>query len=212
MERRITSAGPHCRVEDRAEGGQRAVGYAAVYYCFEDPGTQYQLGEGIVERIAPGAFADVLGNGDDVRGLFNHEPDHLLGRLSAGTLRLVSDDVGLRYEIDLPDTQAGRDVAISIKRGDLTGSSFGFKMAPGGARWDKDGAFDVRTLARVGKLYDVGPVTYPAYGATSTALRSADDGDEALKEFEQLQKLSQMRKRFGVSAHARALDVAGKLG
>lgn len=211
MERRITNAGPKCMIEERADGGKRAVGYAAVYFRQGDPGTQYQLSEKIVERIMPGAFAGVMANNDDVRALFNHEPDHILGRLSAGTLKLSADEVGLRYEIDLPDTQLGRDIATSITRGDLTGSSFGFKMAPGGARWDQDGALDVRNLEKVGRLFDVGPVTYPAYEATSAALRSAGDAEEALLELENARKYGQLRKRFGVAARARALDVAGQL-
>jgi HK97 family phage prohead protease len=212
MERRITSGGPRVSIEKRSDGGNRAVGYAAVYFRAGDPGTQYQLSDKIVERILPGAFDGVMSANDDARALFNHDPNHILGRLSAGTLRLSVDDVGLRYEIDLPDTQAGRDVATSIERGDLSGSSFGFKLAAGGARWAKDEVMDVRNIEKLGRLFDVGPVTYPAYQGTSAALRSEGDAKEAFHELEQLGYYTGLRKRFAVAAHARALDVSGQLG
>lgn len=210
MERRITNSGPKCAIEQRADGGKRAVGYAAVYFRQGDPGTQYNLSDKIVERIMPGAFNDVLSNNGDVRALFNHEPDHILGRLSAGTLKLSVDEIGLRYEIDMPDTQLGRDIATSIERGDLTGSSFSFKLASGGARWDKDDVMDVRNIEKIGRLFDVGPVTFPAYEGTSTALRAAGDAADAIKELEQAQRLQAMRRRFAVSAQARARETAGE--
>lgn len=124
---------------------------------------------GFREKIAPGAFADAIKE-DDVRALFNHDPNFVLGRNKAGTLRLSEDDVGLAIEIDPPDTQAARDLIVSIERGDITQMSFGFQLVTD--EWDyTDRQNPVRTLKKV-KLYDVSPVTYPAYEDTDVELNS----------------------------------------
>lgn len=180
MERRMTPTG-EIRVENRADGGKMIVGYAAVYHRADVPGSEYRLAPDIVERIAPGAFDRALKEGQDVRGLYNHDPNFLLGRSAAGTMRLSSDKTGLRYEIDLPDTQIGKDVASSIARGDLTGSSFAFRInGKEGQRFEKGKEYDVRHIVDC-DLFDCGPVTYPAYSATSAAVRSADDCDDAIE-------------------------------
>ncbi|MGL5344884.1 MAG: HK97 family phage prohead protease [Plesiomonas sp.] len=164
--------------EIRAEGdestGIKIVGNAAVFNK-----RSANLG-GFVEVIAPGAFDDVLN--DDVRGLFNHERNFVLGRSKSGTLKLSIDDTGLRYEITPPDTQTVRDLVIEpMKRGDISESSFAFRIAPNGDRWDEDeqGVY-VRTVLKVSRLYDVGPVTYPAYpDATAEATRSLQQWKES---------------------------------
>jgi HK97 family phage prohead protease len=180
MERRMTPAG-EVRVESRADGGKTLVGYGAVYHRADVPGSEYRLAPDIVERIAPGAFDRALKENQDVRGLYNHDPNMLLGRSAAGTMRLSSDKTGLRYEIDLPDTQVGRDVAASVARGDLTGSSFSFRInGKAGQRFEKANGYDVRHIVDC-DLYDCGPVVFPAYSATSTAVRSADDCDDAIE-------------------------------
>lgn len=175
MERRMTPAG-EIKVETRADGGKALTGYAAVFHREGDAGTEYRLAADVVERIAPTAFARALAEKHDARALFNHDPNMLLGRAAAGTLRLSTDARGLKYEIDLPDTQVGKDVAASVARGDLTGSSFAFAInGKDGQRFEKGKDFDVRHITDV-NLYDVGPVTYPAYEGTSTALRSGERG------------------------------------
>jgi HK97 family phage prohead protease len=164
------------RIETRDDGKPVIVGYAAVYHRAADPGTEFVLyedpGDGFrfVERIAPGAF-DRAAREDDVRALFNHDPDHVLGRAKAGTLRLTVDERGLRYEIDPPDTQTARDVTESLRRGDISGSSFAFNIR--GETVEKSPKLWVRTLTDV-DLYDVGPVTYPAYKGTEAGVRSED--------------------------------------
>lgn len=176
MERRMTPAG-EIRVENRDDGGKMLVGYGAVFYREGEAGTEYRLAEDVVERISPTAFKRALDEKQDARGLFNHDPNMLLGRAAAGTLRLSTDSRGLRYEIDLPDTQTGKDVAASISRGDLTGSSFSFRInGKSGQRFEKAKGYDVRHIVDV-DLYDVGPVTFPAYEGTTTAVRSGDCGD-----------------------------------
>lgn len=174
MERR--SNNQPARVAKRADGSQVITGYAAVFYRADDPGTEYQMWSDLVERIAPGAF-DVT---QDVRGLFNHDPSMVLGRSSANTMRLSVDQTGLRYEIDMADTTIAKDVAESIHRGDVTGSSFGF--LPTKIEWEHDEKrrVDIRTIRAV-DLYDVGPVTFPAYESTTAGVRSDDDRRELIE-------------------------------
>lgn len=151
-------------VEFRQEGESLiAHGYAARFNNISQ-----NLG-GFVERVAPGAFTKTLQEAD-VRGLFNHDPNMVLGRNRSSTLRLSEDDQGLRYEIDLPDTSVGRDVASLLQRGDISGSSFGFRVITD--EWSEtDSGFPLRTLQSVA-LRDVGPVTFPAYVDSESAIRS----------------------------------------
>ena len=166
IERRTATEG----VELREEGDTlTAVGYAAMFNRLSQ-----NLG-GFVERVAPATFRSTL-NQSDVRALFNHEPDHLLGRSTTGTLRLSEDEQGLRYEIDLPATTLGRDVAELLRRGDISGSSFGFRTISD--EWSEtDDGYPLRTLTEVA-LRDVGPVTFPAYSSTEASLRSLADDRE----------------------------------
>jgi HK97 family phage prohead protease len=151
-------------VEVRSNGNNAlvATGYASVF-----DKRSVNLG-GFVEVVAPTAFNKTIQEAD-VRALFNHDPNKLLGRSSAGTLRMSVDSVGLAYEIDLPDTTDGRDVATLMERGDITGSSFGFRMIEDSWSETEDG-FPQRTLLSVA-LRDVSPVTYPAYPDSEAALR-----------------------------------------
>jgi len=144
-------------------------GYAAVFYRSDDPGSEFALGADIVERIMPGAFDAI--SADDVRALFNHDSNHVLGRSTSGTLKLTVDDKGLRYDIDLPNTQLARDLRESISRGDISGSSFAFTIPEGGQEYRDEGEQVVREVRAV-KLYDVGPVTYPSYEASTSHARS----------------------------------------
>jgi hypothetical protein len=187
IERRFTNCLP-TRIETRADGTRVIVGYAAVFYDPADPGTEYRLWSDYVERVASTAFDRAIREKDDCRGLFNHDPSMLLGRCAAGTMRLSVDAKGLRYEIDLPDTQVGRDVAVSVERGDLTGSSFSFACKRTSFVETPDQT--VRILEDV-ELYDCGPVTYPAYESTTTGLRAAGDAQEALKARDAWQKENQ---------------------
>lgn len=168
------------------------VGYAAVFYREGDPGTEYEMwpaGSGwprVVERIMPGAF-DRAVKEDDVRGLFNHDPANILGRKSAGTLRLSVDDIGLRYEIDPPDTQTARDLLVSLKRGDVSGSSFAFIPTKTEYRDLIDNATGkgetIVERLQV-ELLDVGPVTFPAYTGATSGARSGEPDEASRAEVE----------------------------
>lgn len=163
------------------EDGDRLVarGYAAVFESLSK-----DLG-GFVERIAPGAFDRVLNEGQDVVALANHDPNLVLGRSGSGTLRLRADDVGLGYEVDLPNTATGRDWAELLRRRDVVGSSFGFRVAVDGDEWGTDAdERPLRTIRSVAVVRDVGPVTFPAYGGTEAALRSLDAALEAIERTE----------------------------
>ena len=172
IERRFTPgvAAP-IRVETRADGGKKIVGLAAVYYDGTRE-TEYELWPGVRERIKPGAFKRILGEGPDVRGLVNHDPNQLLGRTSKGTLTLKSTKAGLEYEIDPPDTQNARDVMALLERGDMDGSSFSFRIQV--ETRIEDGAETIYELGDFSNLYDVGPVTFPAYEATTAGMRSLE--------------------------------------
>lgn len=152
----------------RSQDGQppRMVGYALKFNRLSQ-----NLG-GFVERVAPGAVAKSLGDRLDVLARYQHADEYLLGRVSAGTLRLAADDTGLQYEVDLPDTSYGRDLAVLAGRGDVRHSSFAFTVPPGGDSWDttEDG-FPLRTLNQI-RLIDVAPVVQPAYLDTTSGLRS----------------------------------------
>ena len=176
LERRTISS-ELSRLEIREDGQPpRIEGYGAVYFRAGDPGTEYRLWSDTYERIMPGAFDEAVKA--DVRSLFNHDPNIILGRNrgNAATLRLTPDATGLRYSVEPPQTALIRDQVLEpIRRGDVSGSSFMFR--PTKVVWveeDRDGrTVDVRELHAV-ELFEVGPVTFPAYEATSTGVRSAE--------------------------------------
>jgi len=141
-------------------------GYAANFNSLSE-----DLG-GFREMLMPGCFADALKT-SDIRALFNHDPNYVLGRNMSGTLRIMEDDKGLRFELDPPDTSFAKDLQVSMSRGDISQCSFGFRVAEDGDAWRKepDGSY-LRSILKVDRLFDVSPVTYPAYASTSCAVRS----------------------------------------
>lgn len=163
IERRVVPM--ELRVERREGNKPTVVGHAAVFNQLSE-----DLG-GFREMVLPGCFTQTIAT-DDIRGLFNHSPNMILGRNRAGTLVLREDNQGLYYEIPLPDTQAGRDVAASIERGDITGNSFSFRTIED--EWLTSDGMELRRLKAV-RLFDVGPVTYPAYPQTDLAMRSLEN-------------------------------------
>jgi hypothetical protein len=145
--------------------GQKLTGYAIKF------GTQAKL-RGFTETFTADAFKSVLASPKlDCRYLAEHDPGRIMGRTTAGTLRLWVDSVGLRYEVDLPDTQAARDLYTSIERGDVTGSSFGFLCGPNDCTWTETRSGVLRTVNNVQDLTDVSAVTYPAYPESTVEAR-----------------------------------------
>jgi len=124
------------------------------------------------EVIDPTAFDNVLDG--DTRVLFNHNPDKILGRTKSGTASIYKSDAGLGYEWDPPDTSYGRDLQVSLKRGDVDQSSFTFTIKR--EKWENraDGTI-LRTVLEVGEMFDVSPVTFPAYQGTSVSARSQQE-------------------------------------
>lgn len=157
----ITRRSLQSPVELRAKDGAQLRmigGYASVF------DTTTNLGW-MTESVAPGAFDDVLSN--DVRCLFNHDPNQILGRTVSGTCRIAQDEKGLMYECDMSESSPiAQHVMDAISRGDVSQSSFAFTIKE--EKWEKkknDQGFEYwhRTILKVGQLYDVSPVTYPAY-------------------------------------------------
>lgn len=169
MERRALTTPLEVRA---AEGVRTITGYAAVFNSAADIGGYFR------EQIAPGAFSETLKSAD-VRALIDHDTGRVIGRSAAGTLRLKEDDKGLAVEIDLPDTTDGRDLAVQLERGDISGMSFGFIVRHD--EWDETSDPPTRTIHAV-DLREVSAVAFPAYDDTALALRSLD---EARKEREQ---------------------------
>lgn len=157
-------------VELRATLGAPSTlaGYAALFdQVSEDLG-------GFREVLRPGCFDGLLEG--DVLCRAEHDSSMLLGRTTSGTLRLRLDAKGLRYEVDLPETSAGRDVAALAGRGDLRGSSFAFTVNQAGQKWSTmaDGT-PLRELVKLTSLRDVAPVAEPAYAETTVSARSLEE-------------------------------------
>lgn len=142
------------------------VGYPSLFdvqaTIYEGPGYRF------IEEVDPGAFTKTLAE-DDIRATVNHNPDKLLGRMKAGTARFWADKKGLRMEVDVPNTTYGRDLVVSLERGDITGGSIWFSVVR-----DKKKEVDDVTVRRIleARLFEAGPVAFPAFEETEVALRS----------------------------------------
>jgi HK97 family phage prohead protease/HK97 family phage major capsid protein len=159
-------------IEVRESDGDEMTleGYAAVYNSETDLGH-------FREVIKPGAFDDVLDN--DVRALINHDPNLILGRTTNGTLELSVDERGLKYRVKLGDQQYAKDFYESVKRGDISQSSFAFTIDQ--QSWNEERT--VRSVDKVRQLLDVSPVTYPAYAAATVQARDQQlELDDAIAE------------------------------
>ena len=173
-------------VEHRTEDDNQDTlieGYAALFNSRTDLGW-------MEEEILPGAFDEVLQ--DDVRCLFNHNPNFVLARTTSGTLSLEVDSKGLKYKYTTPDRTYARDLADAISKGDVSQSSFAFSVEE--SIWvEREDGKSLRQIKKLKRLYDVAPVTYPAYGDTSVAKRSFkefQDSDET--------KIQENEERFDV--------------
>ena len=155
------------QAEMRIEGEgseRRLVGHAAVFNKLSGPIFGFR------EKILPGAFTRAIKEGQDVRALWNHDSNLVLGRTKNGTLQLSEDRTGLAVSIDPPDVQWANDMLVSVDRGDVDQMSFQFKTPPGGDAWATEGGELIRSLLDI-DLMDVSPATFPAYEQTDLALR-----------------------------------------
>jgi HK97 family phage prohead protease len=165
VERRVNTVEFDVRAGEASSDGMSFTGYAAVFNSPSEPLP-------FTEVIREGAFKRSLKSRNEIKLFMNHNTDVVLGSTRAGTLRLSEDSRGLLAQAELPDTSAGRDLSVLMKRGDVSSMSFGFSVPPKGDAWSSDGA--TRELHQV-RLHEVSIVTgFPAYEATTASVRSLD--------------------------------------
>lgn len=165
LEKRGGDLGVEVRADD--DGKKTLKGYAAVF------NREAVIGDYFIESIAPGAFTKTIGG--DILALVNHDSGRVIGRTKSGTLRLKEDDVGLKVEIDVPDTADGRDLWTLVERGDVTGMSFGFRVTK--QDWDETGDIPRRLIREV-ELFEVTATAIPAYPDATLAVRSLEAARE----------------------------------
>lgn len=162
-----------------ADGKQVLAGYAVRWEQLSKP-----ICGMFREKVSEGAFTNSIKE-NNIRGLWNHNSDFVLGATKSGTMRCTEDKTGLAFEIDLPDTQAGRDAAITVSRGDVDGMSFGFNVRK--QEWDEtDPQNVIRTLKDV-DLQEISPTPFPAYTQSTVAMRSMADDFKDLAEFRKIE-------------------------
>jgi HK97 family phage prohead protease len=165
VERRVNTVEFDVRNGEASSDGMSFTGYAAVFNSPSEPLP-------FTEVIREGAFKRSLKSRNEIKLFMNHNTDVVLGSTRAGTLKLSEDSRGLLAQAELPDTSAGRDLSVLMKRGDVSSMSFGFSVPPKGDAWSQDGA--TRELHQV-RLHEVSIVTgFPAYEATTASVRSLD--------------------------------------
>ncbi len=163
-------------------------GYFAVF------GDVYEVWPGATESIAQGAFTEAIHG--DVRALYNHNDDLILGRTAAGTLELREDSHGLWGKIKLNRNDSDAMNAYErIKRGDITGCSFGFNIAEEETEYRDDGSVHW-TIKKVDPLWEISPTVFPAYEATNVSARGKQL-DEMKKRKLELRKQEILKKLKG---------------
>ena len=181
MEKRIFNI--ENRFEKREDGKEVVVGYGSIFNSKSE-----NLG-GFYEYISPTAISEETIAKSDTRALINHDQNLILARQSAGTLNLSVDEKGLRYEFSIPETSYGKDLAINMKNGNINQSSFAFTISENGDEWTTDDqGNDIRTITSINKLYDVSPVTYPAYSNADSDLVVAQRGLAMYKEKQEIKE------------------------
>ena len=179
MEKRIFNI--ENRFETREDGQEVVVGYGSIWNSRSE-----NLG-GFYEYISPDAISQETIEKSDVRALINHDPNLVLARSTAGNLSLSVDEKGLRYEFSIPETSYGKDLAINMKNGNINQSSFAFTVGADEWSTDEDGN-DIRTITSIEKLYDVSPVTYPAYSQAESDLVVAQRALAMYKENKEIKE------------------------
>lgn len=175
-----------------ADGQKRLEGYFSV---FDVP---YEVVPGWIETIAPGAFTRALASGDDVKVLWNHDTNLVLGSTGNKTAELRQDERGLFGSTEINENdQDAKNAYARVDRGDVTGCSFGFEISKMEESWDDDGTYRTRIL-EVSPLYEVSPCTFPAYAQTSITARAAEELNAAKEKFEarKTEKIKERRQEL----------------
>lgn len=185
------------RIDDSLDG--KIVGHASVFDSWSET-----LG-GIFpfkEIVRKGTFTETI-KLDDIRALFNHDPNFVLGRNKAGTLELEEDEIGLRVVITPPDTSWANDLIKNLRRGDISQMSIGFIVLED--IWGTQDGIDIREIKKV-QLFDVSIVTYPAYTQTDVGVRAMesykdyrsklDEAQNAAKRAKEKQKLQNIKTKI----------------
>lgn len=165
------------RFETREDdNGQLVIsGYFSVFNSI------YEIGPGMSESVAPGTFLSSLSG--DVRALTNHDSTLVLGRTTAGTLKLREDDVGLWGDVIInPKDSDAVNTYERVKRGDVSQCSFGFRITKEDTEVKDDGS--VHWTIREVELYEVSVCTFPAYEATNVQARSEQLAEIRAREFD----------------------------
>lgn len=197
---------PQVGVQSREDGGLVITGLGARY------GHWYNVAGMFDERIVPGAIAKNLDESPDIRAMFNHDPNFLLGRTKSGSLTVSETRRGIQYEIKAnPQDPQAVSVAEKVRRGDVDGASIMFRVTKD--EWDEKGRTPKRTITEL-QLIEVGPVVFPANDGATASLRSTlpdfDDLDfdvvrQALVK-QRFQKALQAEERDAVNAMIQRLQ------
>lgn len=175
------------RVSD--ETNSEIVGHAAVFDSWSETlGGLFPF----KEIVRKGAFKDSIAK-DDIRALFNHDPNYVLGRNKANTLELEEDEIGLRVRITPPNTTWAKDLVESIRRGDISQMSIGFIVEED--TWGTKDGLDIREIKKV-QLFDVSPVTFPAYQETDVGVRAMEEYKDYKKGLDKQEALKLQLLKF----------------
>lgn len=179
---------PDYKVElhESEDGVRTVVGYAVKWNTLSQKLGYWRR---FREQFTKGAFSNSLANFDQ-RALWSHDTNQVLGRTKNGTLRLTEDDIGLRFEIDLPNSPMGDNAYESIKRGDVDGVSFGFRQKV--EEWDEQDPDNIIRTVKEADLFEISPTGFPAYSNSEVAVRSEQDPYKAYSD----QKLSERRQQL----------------
>jgi len=173
MDKEIRTLATEIELREEAEKNKKTIsGYAVKWNEWSNP-----IAGMFQERFDKGAFSESL-RSDSQKSLWCHDRSKVLASTSNGTLRIAEDEIGLRFEADLPDTSWGNDAYISIKRRDVDGVSFGFRSAPKTDIWDDKDPKMIKRTVKSAKIFEISPETFPAYPQTEVQARSIDTAYE----------------------------------
>lgn len=185
------------KIEVRAvgDGETKTIGGYAVKYNTPTL-MRDRWGDEFLEEISAGAFEKSLQNRNQ-KALWNHDTSKPLGSVSAGTLRFNSDTTGLNYDVDVPDNTYGNDAYVSVQRGDVDGSSFGFICTDN--VWSKvqyEGREVYKRSIIEAELIEVSPCTFPAYESSQISVRNLDIAKDDLNKEKEIARIEELRKKL----------------